>query len=731
MELKELLDRLWQRRLLVGGTFTAILLFFVLYLLFVQSSYKVSARVHLRRSEAAPTLFDSMGLTLSTNQQTTPGSTDQEEFILLATSKPYLEEVIRKLDLKRDRVSDYILNDLLKLGVEIDRKPVSPEELRKPSPLSIFFPRPSVSAKQHGESNIFSITAKSTSVDEVVDMANTLADLIVTGEREVIRRDFEEARSRLVAYKPKVDDLLDSAYTKAKAFKQRSGTVDAVSEISGLLTQISSLQEDKASNQVSLEKALAEKAVLIGQLDTIKQSRIEMVNNPATEHIEELKQQLLSEQLDLAEGLSKYTPEHPDLVAIRDKIDLLNKQLKREVVELFQKENLYGGDSFNTISESLSSCMANIMQLEAAAYSLEQAESSVRELLLRKMKDYYEYEASSLAEGAAESLFENYNKTMALLDLLESAAIAGIRVVEPATIPVKLGYIQKPNPYVVGFLAIFLGTFGSLGIGLVAIFLDDTLQSPAQLPMDSCNYLHAAIPRFPRLRRLVLRTFIKRRDIDGAFQKMAYEVERRVLDLAPAIAVTSILPGAGRTLLASGLATALARRGRRVALVDFNLASERLTSIWARKRRAQGEDMTDPKLRGTVVDGLDFVPLPLDKGAPLEASVLADHLAFVDSLSSRYDVIIIGMPALSDESNLLDFLGTKTRILCVIPHRKVECSEFDAFDRMMRDCNQSPYFCTFNRYVSESFAQGLTRWRRLLRNPLRAFFRRSTGRRVV
>jgi len=732
MELRELLDQLWQRRVLVIGSFTVINIFLILYLFFVQPSYQVSSLVLLRRSEAAPTLFASMGLTHSTIQQNTPGSTDQENFILLATTKPYLETMIRKLDLKRDRVSDYILNNLLKLRIKIDRKTITPEELQKPSPLRIFFPRPSVSSKQHGDSNIFSITAKSTRADEAVEMANTLADIIIAGEREMIRQDFEEARNLLIAHKPEIEALLNATLATVKAHKRSNGTVQAEQEIEDLLTQISSLQENKASNQVALEKARAEQAALLSQLDSIKKSRITMSNNPATEHIDELKKQLMSEQIDLAKAQSQYTAEHPEMIAQREQIDMIYQQLKRELSELFSAENLFGGDSFNTVSEQLATSMANVAQMESATNALQQAELLMRNSLLEKMEAYYDLLPMGVAEESVQAQYKNYHTTMARLTLLELGTIASIRVVEPAVIPSKISYIQKPNPYLVAFLGIFLGTLASLSLGLVSIFLDDTLQSHTQLPSDSCRYLHAAIPRFRRLQQSSLQALTERRDISSSFQKIAFEVEFRMLSSAPIVAVTSLLPGAGRAVLASGLATALARRGRRVALVDFNFASDHLTSLWTGnpRARAQGTPYTE-LVQGTPIEGLDMLPMPLEIITPLQAGLLSELKSCINSLASRYDTIVIEMPTFGDESNLLDLLWPKMATLCVIPHRIANRTQFDTFDRTMRACELTPYFCIFNRYNNESFSQGIARWRSFPRCLLRASVFRGVTRRIT
>ena len=135
---------------------------------------------------------------------------------------------------------------------------------------------------------------------------------------------------------------------------------------------------------------------------------------------------------------------------------------------------------------------------------------------------------------------------------------------------------------------------------------------------------------------------------------------KRAAGAAQIVAVTSALPGEGKTMLAANLAAYFAKQGKRVHLVDFNLKNPALSRLFASRRSHQelvdhtatgatGKDApgatkaADFEFSGqtTQTRSSDFIEL-------VNPEAIANYL---DSLKADYDIVVLDVGALSESSD--------------------------------------------------------------------------------
>jgi capsular exopolysaccharide synthesis family protein len=198
-------------------------------------------------------------------------------------------------------------------------------------------------------------------------------------------------------------------------------------------------------------------------------------------------------------------------------------------------------------------------------------------------------------------------------------------------------------------LNLALGGIVGLGLGLAIAILRKTGKKTVGTEAEANEVLDLPNVGFvPRLRRgpapisqpalmLAAERIVTTLELD-----LSPEPRHRVLQIASADS------GDGRTLLASGIATALAARGRRVVLVETDLRSPRLAAAFdlgptrGLADLVSGERGSNDGASSTDIANLSVIPAG-DFGGRNPAELLSSDgfSELVDELRQNYDVVIL------------------------------------------------------------------------------------------
>ena len=314
-------------------------------------------------------------------------------------------------------------------------------------------------------------------------------------------------------------------------------------------------------------------------------------------------------------------------------------------------------------------------------------------------------EASGLSGTAA------YRSVAQQIAALDALTIPELVVLHDAGAAVKVGPHVARN----GMLALVLGTV----LGLIVVFVSDAFDTRVR----SVDTIRSGLNGLPLLARLpppprALRKHDRLVMVAAPTTEDAepFRVLRAKLDYANGkpqtrtIMVTSGVGGEGKSTTAANLAVALARAGRRVVLIDFDLRGAHLHRLFA---VSEAPGLTDVALRDVELDdALVDVPL-IDLSAPSQngqspsrregkLQVLPvgrslddpDQLRpelvvgrIVDALENRADVVLIDAAPLLPTGEAIALSASVDAILLVV---RLNALPSQALDEVARILSASP-----------------------------------------
>lgn len=255
------------------------------------------------------------------------------------------------------------------------------------------------------------------------------------------------------------------------------------------------------------------------------------------------------------------------------------------------------------------------------------------------------------AATIANSLAAQYTKYVVATEQTDSTGkpIVKLSVIHPATVP---GAPIKPNKTINLGLGILLGLLA----GVVIVVLRDVMDNTVKGPRDFEDLNVPVLGHVPFDKRVPKSPIAFRGDPHGprseAYRQLRTNLQFIDVDNPPrVIAVTSALPGEGKTTTAINLAAALAEAGNRVCLVETDLRRPTL----ARSLGLVGDvGFTTVLIGKTPVESvlqnagrnlavLTSGPLPPN---PSELLLSEQAKALIASIAEQVDFVILDTPPL-------------------------------------------------------------------------------------
>ncbi|MGI8550299.1 MAG: polysaccharide biosynthesis tyrosine autokinase [Dehalococcoidia bacterium] len=281
------------------------------------------------------------------------------------------------------------------------------------------------------------------------------------------------------------------------------------------------------------------------------------------------------------------------------------------------------------------------------------------------------------------------NGQLGQIRLEQAKAVNAVKLVAPARLPTAP---FSPRTLLTSLIAALLGLFASAGVAILMEYLDDRVQTPADVERASEGVSTLGIVELLGK---------KRGNTEGLNGEMllqpsshptrmleAYRVLRSNLEFASAgrkvltIAVTSARPGEGKTTTAANLAIVLGQTGKRVLLVDADL---RRPTLHKRFDVANGAGlstlflMEDPAVVAlTNVTGYENLhllttgPLPPN---PTELLSSPRMRQLMELLSEQFEVVIVDTPPLLAVADASEIAARVDGVLMVVDTAKTRPAE--------------------------------------------------------
>jgi capsular exopolysaccharide synthesis family protein len=340
--------------------------------------------------------------------------------------------------------------------------------------------------------------------------------------------------------------------------------------------------------------------------------------------------------------LATFTPKHPEV------------QAQDNLVVLYRSQAL------QALERAKATAQANQRLLVDQADSLRSKKDEQGRLAAKLEIQIVERRTRLAAlERARDAADQSYRGILTRIQDARMAAdenTATIKIVEKASVPAEP---IRPQPLRTLALALFLGLL--LGVGAVVVLdvLEDRVAGPEDLEGHGVPVL-AVVPHMKGADRTAVASASihqKLHEVVEAFAGLGNMLDSpRFKEQSQVLLVASSIPGEGKTVTSCNLAAALAKKGRRVLLVDFDLRRPRLAGIFPMPAQSLG--LLDALTRNigdferlvysvAACPKLDVIASrPNHAASPLEAVGAPAAAGLLEWARGKYDHVVMDAPPL-------------------------------------------------------------------------------------
>jgi capsular exopolysaccharide synthesis family protein len=478
--------------------------------------------------------------------------------------------------------------------------------------------------------NAFAEAAEASAFDENRGMSDA-AVAWLEAQAKLQRQELLKAEDALLAFRKQNEiDVLES---------QRKTVEDALLEFSRAL--------------VGAESRETEKNALLSKMGQLKLDPEEAGKLPAgIPRADEIGAALAQWRLAVVERdslLGTLTPKHPE-VQVRDKIVALRRDQAMEALK--------------RAAETAQADHALLMAQAAALRKKMDAQAQLAtELEMRIVERKTRLGTLERARDAADQSFRGILTRIEEARMAADENTATVKVVERAVVPTRP---VRPQPLRVLSLALLLGFVGGVALIVVSDFLEDRVTGPEDFEGGRYPIL-AVVPHVGAADRASVATAVIRQRFDAVVESFAgigaMLDSPRYKDRAKVILVASSVPAEGKTVASCNLAATLARKGRRVLLVDFDLRRPRLAGILSMPPGLTGllDALSHPPVEFDAlpfaVDGCPGLEViasrPVHGARPVEAMGMPAARDLIAWARQKYDHVVLDAPPVGPVSDAL------------------------------------------------------------------------------
>ncbi len=496
---------------------------------------------------------------------------------------------------------------------------------------------------------IINVSFKAPDPREAADIVNTVVDGYVTFHSEQKRdaasallKILEEVRAQCeTEVHEKYQRMLEfTRQNEDLAFGSDQDNNVVVRHMERLLAQLSEARvatsQAKSFHETGL--GMAENPAALRQL--LEAWRGRGVDVAATNEMTALRKELKQLEHDKADVLLELKEDHPVIATldagigrIRARMAELDRKFVQRQLAVLRQEHM---DAELREEELVKQCEVQRQQV----------------LLLHDQQAQYAILQSDYDE--AKKTFDILKDRIKELNVTEEVGGLTVTVLERAQVA---GVPSEPKRTQFMAISLFVGLFAGMGLALVRELLDQRLHSSQEISSLLRLPVLAVIPRMrSALRSGILRAQVVRACPTSpeaeAFRRLRTPLLFGLLtEKVKTILVTSPASGAGKTLVVSNLALAMAQAGQRVLMVDADWRAPRLHRIFKKDRYTKGlstvltgRTTLAEAIEPTGTTNLDILTCGPDASNLTEALTSERLKQMITTLASQYDRILIDAP---------------------------------------------------------------------------------------
>ncbi|GAA4648609.1 exopolysaccharide regulatory tyrosine autokinase VpsO [Kistimonas scapharcae] len=438
-----------------------------------------------------------------------------------------------------------------------------------------------------------------------------------------------------------LSEKLRLAEVNLQDYREKEDLVD----LEGVLTISSNELKALTESLVEVRRKLAISENINRQLKSgaLKTARDYESLQAVLEHplIQGLKQEEAKVQRQVMDMSRRYGPKHPKMISARSEMQSIQQNIRdqiRNIVDGVQRDYQIDKANEQSLSEAVALAKKQVQQINRKQFRLRALEREVR-----TNKDLY------------DAFFKRIQETSATSDL----QTANARIVDeafPPKVPVK------PKKKLIIVLSALLGLMLSSGVAFLLEMLNNTIRSTRDVE-DKLNLPVLGV--LPKLTDKTLEGKVQKLFLDKsqhgfgeAVRTIRTSINLTALDKDHRLfAVTSTMPGEGKSSTAANLALSLGQLGKTL-IIDCDLRRPTVGKTFDVKGGSAG---LANLLAGTAekaecvhqVDGIDVIPCGQVPPNPQELLSTEAFNKLITTLKQDYEYVVVDCPPVQNVSDAL------------------------------------------------------------------------------
>ncbi|BAY33769.1 lipopolysaccharide biosynthesis [Nostoc carneum NIES-2107] len=552
--------------------------------------------------------------------------------------------------------------------------------------------------------DVMQLSYRSTNPQEAASVINSLMNYYLESNVRTNRAEARSAREFLNRQLPEVEKRVLKAEMALRRFKEKNRVVALDVEAKVGVEGLKDLLEEITKAQANLVDANTRTQALQNQIALNTQQAVELSTLSQSPGVQQVLTDYQKTQDELAVARTRFSDEHPLVINLDKKATALRSQLEGRVSKIVgtsesvPEQNLQIGQLKQILSQDLVKAEVERLALAKRVAELRQAYLiNQRRLDILPRLEQQQLQLQRQLQ-VARVTYEQLLKQLQEVEVIENQNIGNARVISQALVPDKaISPIIPLNLALGGFMGIMLG----LGTALILEAMDNSLKTIEEVKR---------LLGYPLLGTIPLAEKVK--DSDGeegaelpvlnnpySAESAAFEMLQANLGFSisdktlKVIALSSSIPGEGKSFVAANLAVAAAQTGRRVLLVDADMRRPRQHKIWEQSNLIglsnilvnQAELQTTTKEALMTLDLITAGTIPPNAAALLESKRMA---ALIQEATSNYDFVIIDAPPLTAVADAQILGKLVDGILLVVRPGVVDSAAAAATQTLLRQSGQ-------------------------------------------
>jgi capsular exopolysaccharide synthesis family protein len=508
-----------------------------------------------------------------------------------------------------------------------------------------------LSAEMPEDGQLIHYSYVSPSPDLAAKVANGIADSFINSS---LQRRFDAsnyARNFLLQQINKTRGELEKSERQLVAYAQAQGIINTGSgEAGSTTTDASSLQ---GGSLVALNGALAEATARRVMAEGAYRQANLAGSSEANASTSALRGNRAALESDYQDKLTLLKPDHPDMVALRSRIDEINRQISAE------QSRAAGGKSNSLLAEYRGAAAAE----NALRARVNQLRGSVLDLRGRSIQYNILQRDVDTNRGLYDALLQRYKQ----VGVAGGVGTSPVSIVDRAEVP---GGPYKPNLMNNLMIGFALGLLAGLALALALEFINDKIKTREDVRAKLGLACLGVIPKRGGGGSIIEEL----KDVSSAATE-AYSAVLAALRFsteagAPkALLVTSTMASEGKSSSALALAQNYARRGETVLLIDADLRRPVFKAHSARQgltKLLTNDDSIRAHVLDTQYENLYLLPCGPTPPNPADLLATTRFEAILREATRQFDRVIIDGPpvlGLADATLLATVAGNVAMVV--------------------------------------------------------------------